>query len=599
MEIKNDTSNLDNQETNDIVHGKYFFNNKPFRTLFHLYKGNYWRLFLSFIFFIVKHCPAWIIPIITSNVINIATAPQNHSTNELLINASIAVALIIQNIPTSILYTKYFSLASRHVEADLRSNLVRKLQMLSISYHKHLQSGKLQSKVLRDVEAITTLSRQFCNGIVPMITNMVIALTITMCKSFTVALFFMASMPVSFFIVRIFRKNIRSSNKNFRKDIENMSGKIAEMVEMIPITRAHGLETVEINKIDEHLNKIKKSGYRVDILNAFFGASGWAIFQSFQIICLMFTGYLAYQGKISVGDVVLYQSYFSSILNQVSSIINVYPDIIKGFESVNSVGEIFLAEDIEDNTGKKKIKTVNGKFEFQNLNFKYPDSDEYILNNFNLNVKAGECMAFVGESGAGKTTILNLVIGFIKPTSGQIYIDGIDIENIDLHDFRKYLAVVPQNTILFSGTIRDNITYGVPNVSDKKLKEVIDAANLNDVIERLPNGIDTSIGEHGGILSGGQRQRISIARALIRDPKIIILDEATSALDNKSELHVQQAMKNLAKGRTTFIVAHRLSTIRDADRIVVVRDGQCVECGSYDELMDKKGEFYNLKKLQV
>lgn len=587
-----------NIEFESLLKEQNMYENKPIKTLLSLYKGNFFKLFLSFIFFVIKHSPAWIMPIITANIINIATKPESHATKELWTNSLIGLILIAQNIVTSMIYTKFLSDALRDVEAELRSKLVRKLQMLSISYHKQLKSGKIQSKILRDVEAIMLLSRQVFNSIVPIILNIVIALSITMTKSFTVALFFIMSMPVSFFIIRFFRKNIRKNNSDFRKEIEEMSANVAEMVELVPITRAHGLEEVEINRIDRQLEKVKYTGHKLDIITAFLGAAGWAVFQFFQVGCLAFTGYLAYKGKISIGDVVMYQSYFSSILNQVSGLINVYPEIVKGSESVKSVGEILSSEDVENNKGKKKVKNIKGAFEFKDVEFEYENSEEPVLRDFNLSVKAGECIAFVGESGAGKSTILNLIIGFNKVTKGKVLIDGMNMSEIDLRSYRQNIAVVPQNTILFSGTIKNNITYGLSKVSEEKLKSIIESANLTDVIEKLPDGIDTSVGEHGGMLSGGQRQRIAIARALIRDPQIIVLDEATSALDNISELHVQKAMQNLVKGRTTFIVAHRLSTIRDADRIVVVKDGRCVECGSYKELLEKKGEFYKLKKLQ-
>lgn len=186
-----------------------------------------------------------------------------------------------------------------------------------------------------------------------------------------------------------------------------------------------------------------------------------------------------------------------------------------------------------------------------------------------------------------------MIVGFLHPTHGKLLIDGNDMTEINLQSYRKHIAMVPQNTVLFSGTIKENITYGI-EVSDEKLEEIIDAACLTEVIEKLPDGINTNVGEHGDMLSGGQKQRISIARALIRDPKVIIFDEATSALDNKSEVHVQKAMKNLIKNRTTFMVAHRLSTIKDADNIVLINGGKIVEQGSYKELIEKKGEFYKL-----
>ena len=192
-----------------------------------------------------------------------------------------------------------------------------------------------------------------------------------------------------------------------------------------------------------------------------------------------------------------------------------------------------------------------------------------------------------------------MVIGFNKPDSGRVLLDGVDMNTINLQTYRQHIAVVPQTSILFSGTIRDNITYGVKKISEQKLNQVIDAANLRNFIDGLPDGLDTVVGEHGGKLSGGQRQRISIARALMRDPDIIILDEATSALDSISEKEIQEALNNLTKDRTTFIVAHRLSTIKGADKIAVMRDGHCTEYGSYDELMALKGEFYEMRRLQL
>ena len=274
------------------------------------------------------------------------------------------------------------------------------------------------------------------------------------------------------------------------------------------------------------------------------------------------------------------------------------PTIAKGVESVNSIGEVLLADDVERNEGKKELEKVEGEFEFRDVHFRYHNSGHDVLNGLNLKVNKGETIALVGESGAGKSTILNLVIGFNMPTGGLLTIDGEDITQIDLRSYRKHLAVVPQTSILFSGSIRDNITYGQENVSDEMLRQVIEAANLAELVDSLPDGVDTAVGEHGGTLSGGQRQRISIARALIRNPQVIVLDEATSALDSISEKLIQEAISNLTRERTTFIVAHRLSTIRDADKIAVIADGRCVEYGTFDELMALKGEFYKMKMIQ-
>ncbi|MBE6072819.1 MAG: ABC transporter ATP-binding protein [Clostridium butyricum] len=570
-----------------------FIKNKPLKTLVNLYRGNYIKLFISFIFFVIKSSPVWVMPIVVANLINLISSSGDNNKDGFILNISIMLILIITNIPANLICARYRSLAIRYVESNIRSGLIKKLQVLSIPYHKHLQSGKLQSKVLRDVESITNLSRQIGITVLPIIISIVVTFSITATKNKYVALFFLAAIPVAFFIIVIFGEKIINKNIQFRKNIEEMSSSVAQMVEMVPITRAHALENLEIERVNNKIHKVKKSGYLVDILNEFFGSCGWASFQIMQLGCLIFTGYLAMTKRIEVGDIVLYQSYFMSLLGEVNALINVYPDLVRGFDAINSVGEIFFADDIEDSKDKKEIKNVEGNYKFNNVYFKYEDGQDFIIDDFNMEIDKGETIAFVGESGGGKTTLLDLIVGFLNPTKGQILLDGQDMQILNLKTYRKHIAVVPQNTILFSGSIRENITYGV-DVSEEKLTDIIEAACLTEVIEKLPDGLETSVGEHGGMLSGGQKQRIAIARALIRDPKVIILDEATSALDNKAEVHVQKAMENLIKGRTTFIVAHRLSTIKDADRIVVIEGGKIIEEGPYEKLMEERRVFYKL-----
>lgn len=570
---------------------------KPLRLLFKLYRGHYRKLLLSAFFFILKVSPTWALPIITANVINIATNQVEGTAIHILYYVAFELFLVAMNIPTHYLHVRFYSLATRSVEAGLRGAMVRKLQQLSITFHKEMESGRIQSKVMRDVEAIEAFSSQVLISLLSIILNITVALSVVLITNATVFLFFILCAPVGGFVVQLFRKNIRRRNREFRQEIERTSGAVMEMVELVPVTRAHALENREVRRMTDQLNMVAEKGYRLDVTQQMFTAASWVVFQSFQLICLGFTSTLAFNAIIMVGDITLYQSYFGNIVGQVSALMQLLPTLTKGTESIMSVGEILNAHDIEDNTGKKKIRQLQGRYEFKDVRFEY-DEKTHVLNGLDLTVEAGETIALVGESGAGKSTVLNIVIGFNTPTEGQVLIDGQDITTLDLHSYRKHLAVVPQTSILFNGTIRDNITYGMPSVTEQQLWDAIEAANLAELIHSLPDGLDTMVGEHGGKLSGGQRQRISIARAIIRNPQVIVFDEATSALDSISEKQIQAAINNLTRDRTTFIVAHRLSTIRDADKIAVLQDGRCVEYGTFDELMERKGEFYKMKVLQ-
>ncbi len=550
------------------------------------------------LFFAIKHTPVWVLPIVTSSIINVATTKPDNAGKVITINVVIMAVLIAQNVLTNYFHTYFYAKVIRNVECGLRSSMVWKLQQLSITYHNEMQSGRLQSKIMRDVEQVENLSAQIFITILSIILNVIVALGVVLSSSFTVFLFFIATIPVAVIIRNVFRDRINTSNRDFRKEMEETSVRVMEMVELIPVTRAHALEDTETVKINKQLKRVANKGFKLDMIQSFFSSISWAAFQFFQVLCLGFTGYLAVKGTILPGDVVMYQTYFATIVHQVSGVISLLPIISKGLESVDSIGDILLNNDIEDTGGRRKLKNLKGSIEFKNVSFKFRKADGSTLKNLSFSVNPGETIAFVGASGAGKSTILNLVIGFLRTTSGNIYIDGEDINNLNLKEYRKNISVVPQMPILFTGTIRENITYGSDEVSEEHLAQIIRSANLDEFIDSLPDGLDTMVTEHGANLSGGQRQRICIARAFIRNPKILILDEATSALDTISEQKIQNSIDNLVKNRTTLVVAHRLSTIRNADKIAVIGDGGLLEFGTFDELMEKQGEFYKMRALQ-
>lgn len=569
------------------------------KTLCAVYKGSYGKIFLSSVCFAIKHSPVWILPILTANLINLAASGTAADKTKIIYNAVAFGILLIINVPLNYLHVHFYASSIRNAEAGLRMALVTKIQQLSINYHKHTENGRIQAKLMRDVEQFQTLSEQLFVNALMFVLTIAFTIGVTLAKSKIVFAFFLIAVPVAVTITMLFRKKIRKKNKDFRGEMETAGAKMIEMVELVPVARAHALEEWEIERMSRQINNVKSKGYAMDTFQALFGSVSWLTFQLLQMSCLVFSAVLAFKKLIPVGDVVLYQSYFSTIVGSISAIIGLIPIIAKGLESLSSIGELLLETDTENNDGKKKFAQLNGVYDFKNVTFHYSDkSDRDVLKDFTLHIDKGETVALVGESGAGKSTALNLVIGFDLPTSGTLTIDGVNINDIDLHSYRSFIGVVPQNPIIFSGTIKDNITYGMKNVSRKQLDEVIKAALLEELVAELPDGVDTLLTEHGSNLSGGQRQRISIARALIRNPQVIVLDEATSALDSVSEQKIQAAIENLTRNRTTFVVAHRLSTIKNADKIAVVKDGRCVETGTFSELMDKKGEFYKFKQIQ-
>lgn len=569
----------------------------PVKILIGILGSNWAKILLSSILFVIKHCAVWIIPIITANIINAVTYNNENTVKSMILNGVFLAVILIQNIPMHVLYAGYTDRMLRTIGAGLRNTLIKKLQHLSLSYHKEIESGRIQSKFMRDIEAIEFFNNHFIKSVIPSVIGILISVGISLSKSGEVTVFYAVVIPINVIVVNFFRKTMRENNYRFRRENENMSANISTMIEMIPVTKAHGLENEEIAKLEHNIKVLREKGFIVDRTNAYFGSVTWVISQLLSGICLLFTGYLALKGKINVGDIVIYQTYFSTISGNIQTLVNIYPELTRGLESVRSVSEIALSDKVEDNKDKIKLRYIHGSIDFKNVCFKYPNTQENFIKDISLSINPGDCVAFVGASGSGKSTIMNMIIGFLPPTDGELLIDGKPITEINLSTYRHFISVVPQNSILFKGSIRDNITYGIPKVSEEQLQKVIEMANINEFLPSLSNGLDTIVGEHGDKLSGGQKQRISIARALIRDPKILILDEATSALDNISEYHVQKAISSLIKGRTTFIVAHRLSTIRDADKIVVMDEGRIVETGTFDELMKLKGKFYELKKL--
>lgn len=554
-------------------------------------------IIVATILLILQCSPVYLIPVFTSNVIDAITLRYAGYINHVIMNIALALFIVCLNSPFTYLRSKVINKTIRTTSAQVKSTLVRKLQKLSITFHKEIEEGKIQSKFLRDMETVERYYNTLLSGVIYYAILIVAFVTIVAFTNPIMLLFYVVLIPLNLLIVKLLRNKIKNQSKEFRKENEDLSAKITTSIQMLSLTKAHGLTTEEISSVNNKIQNATNAGLNLDKTNSIFGTFLWMTGQFSSLVCLLICVILAINNVISVGEVLLFQSSFNNIRGSIDVLTSYIPELAKGAESIRSLSEIMCADELEDDKGQLPVPSIKGEFDFVNVTYNYPRADKTTISNFNLHVNAGETVAFVGPSGSGKTTIINLIIGLLSPSQGQILVDGKPLSEMPLEKYRKFISVVPQNSILFSGSIRQNITYGMDYITEKQLLKAVEDSGVAEFLPSLPNGLDSSVGEHGDKLSGGQKQRVSIARALIRQPKILILDEATSALDNVSELHIQKAIEKVSDNRTTFIVAHRLSTIRNADKIVVMEEGKIVEVGTYEELVNNNGKFYELEKL--
>lgn len=481
------------------------------------------------------------------------------------------------------------------IETDMREDAFAHLQKLSDNYFNNTKVGQIMSRITSDLFDVTEFAHhcpeEFFIAFLKAAVSFLILARINLLL--TVIIFLL--IPVMAVSCTYFNLQVRKAFKRQRNHIGELNARIEDSLLGNKVVRAFANEAVELGKFshdNQEFLKIKRQTYRY--MAAF--QNTVRIFDGLMyVVVIVAGGVFMMNGQIAPADLVAYTMYVTTLLATIRRIIEFAEQFQRGMTGIERFTELMDAKiDIFDEEGAQPLGEVEGRIVFKDVSFEYPDDHTPVLSHINLVIRPGEKVALVGPSGGGKTTLCNLIPRFYDPTEGEILLDGRDIRNVTLQSLRNNVGVVQQDVYLFSGTVYENIAYGRPGASREEVKEAARLAGAHEFIEGLADGYDTYVGERGVKLSGGQKQRISIARVFLKAPRVLLLDEATAALDNESEHLVSRSLDRLAAGRTTLTIAHRLTTIHGADRILVLSGNQIVEEGNHETLMKKKGIYYQL-----
>lgn len=570
-------------------------------TIGHVFKTIIWPrknlILVGLLLIVISRVAGLVLPMSTKYLIDDVIGKGDLYMLKVLL-AGITAAIVVQSI-TSYMLTKLLSVEAQRLISVLRVQVQAQLLRLPIRFFDNNKSGALVSRVMNDVEGVRNLVGtglvQLVGGSLSAIICLVLLIGIspmmTLYVLVPVAIFGVISLKAFGYIRPIFRE----------RGIINaeVTGRLTETLNGVRVIKGFNAEAQEIKTFEVGVEKLFDNIRKSLTSTSFLTSSGTLLLGLASAGIMGLGGWMIIKGEMTYGDFLAFTLYLGFMIAPIVQMSNIGSQLTEAFAGLDRTEELMNMPIEDDGTVRTtKIGSIKGDIEFKDVSFAYEEGKP-ILKNINLYAPSGSVTALVGTSGSGKTTIAGLVASFLNPDSGTITIDGQDLGKVSLDSYRGQLGVVLQDDFLFEGTIRENILFPRPNASEDDLQKAVNGAFVHEFTNRFEKGLDTVIGERGVKLSGGQRQRIAIARAILANPRILILDEATSNLDTESESYIQDSLKSLMQGRTTFVIAHRLSTIRQADQILVIEEGQIQERGQHDELIDKKGRYFQLYTYQA